>query len=382
MQLFLSYSNADRTSVIAVQKLLQARGITTFLDHDNLVSGLPWPQALEQALRAVAGVAVFIGRELGGWQKREMWFALDRQMREEQEDNPFPVIPVLLHGADLTPSFLFLNTWIDLRRGLDDVFTAEALDAFEQTIKATKPVRSYEGLAVRAAAICPYRGLQIFREEDAAFFAGRKAFSKQLLDFTLDKNLVAVVGPSGSGKSSVVQAGLIPLLRREQPPAITWDAVSFTPGGNPFHRLASALIPLLEPDLSETARLAEAEKLGRNLAAAEISVEAVINRVIEKSNGTGRLLLVADQFEELFTNTPEADQLPFAKALLHARGRAPVTILITLRADFYSQIISLDRELSDVLASAQVNIGALTPDELRESITAPARLVGPNLNRV
>jgi energy-coupling factor transporter ATP-binding protein EcfA2 len=378
MQLFLSYSSADRTSVTAVQKLLQARGITTFLDRDNLVSGLAWPQALEQALRDVAAVAVFIGRELGGWQKREMWFALDRQVREEKEGRPFPVIPVLLHGADLTPSFLFLNTWVDLRRGLDD---AETLDAFERAIKATKLVGQYEDLAVRvveysAVAICPYRGLQIFREEDAAFFAGRKALAKQLLDLTLSKNLVAVVGPSGSGKSSVVQAGLIPSLRRELPPANTWDAVSFTPGDEPFHRLASALIPLLEPDLSETARLTEARALGCDLVADKIRVEDVINRVIQKSNGTGRLLLVADQFEELFTATPEPGRRPFAQALLHARRNAPVTVLGTLRADFYGQIITLDRELSDVLASAQVNIGALTPDELRESITAPARLVG------
>ena len=111
MQLFLSFNSADRTSVIAVQKLLQARGITTFLDRDNLVSGLAWPQALEQALRAVDGVVVFIGRELGGWQKRELWFALDRQVREEKEGRAFPVIPVLLQGADVTPGFLFLNTW-------------------------------------------------------------------------------------------------------------------------------------------------------------------------------------------------------------------------------------------------------------------------------
>jgi hypothetical protein len=127
MQLFLSFNSADRASGIAVQKLLQARDISTFLDRDNLVSGLAWPQALEQALKAVDGVAVFIGCELGGWQKRKMWLALDRQAREEKEGRAFPVIPVLLQGADLTPGFLFLNTWIDLRREFDSVFTAEAL---------------------------------------------------------------------------------------------------------------------------------------------------------------------------------------------------------------------------------------------------------------
>src|SRR6516164_6416599 len=127
MQLFLSYSSADRTSVIAVQKLLQARGITTFLDRSNLVSGLPWPQALEQALRSVNGVAVFIGCELGGWQKREMWFALDRQVHKEKKGRAFPVIPVLLQGADLAPGFLFFNTWIDLRGALDSVNTWDAV---------------------------------------------------------------------------------------------------------------------------------------------------------------------------------------------------------------------------------------------------------------
>jgi hypothetical protein len=84
MQLFPSFNSADRTSVIAVQRLLQARGITTFLDRDNLVPGPAWSQALEQALRAVDSVAGFIGCELGGWQKREMWFALHQQVRKEK----------------------------------------------------------------------------------------------------------------------------------------------------------------------------------------------------------------------------------------------------------------------------------------------------------
>jgi len=372
--LFLSYNSVDRPSVVAVQKLLAGRGITTFLDRDQLLPGLPWPTALEEGLRGVRAVAVFIGRELGGWQKREMWFALDRQVREEKQGHPFPVIPVLLAGADLTPSFLFTNTWIDLRSGLDTVAVAESLDAFQHAINAS--TCAAPAPADHAAALCPYRGLEAFREEHAAFFAGRAAFAGDLLNFTLGKELVVVVGPSGSGKSSVVQAGLVPLLRRQPLTATTWDIVTFTPGTDPFLRVASALVPLLEQDLSETDRLTEAHKVGKRLADGEILLESVIDRVIEKSNGTGRLLVAADQFEELFTLTPEPNRRPFARALVRALGKARFTLLVTLRADFYSQIITLDRELSDRLAPAQVNIGALTRDELRESIVKPAQLVG------
>ena len=134
MQLFVSYNTVDRTSVIAIQKVLEARGVTTFLDRDQLVPGLPWPQALEQALRDAKAVAIHRPRAWG-WQKREMWFALDRQVRMEKQGRAFPVIPVLLPGADLTPGFLFLNTWIDLRGGPDGVVAAEALNAFDRAIE-------------------------------------------------------------------------------------------------------------------------------------------------------------------------------------------------------------------------------------------------------
>jgi hypothetical protein len=326
IRLFLSYNSADRTFVVAVQKLLEGRGITTFLDRKNLDVGLPWPQSLEEGLRGVGGVAVFLGSELGGWQKREMWFALDRQVLEEKQGRAFPVIPVLLPGADLKPCFLFTNSWLALRNGLNGGVMSEALDAFERAINNTQPAQVSES----AAGICPYRGLQVFREEDAAFFFGRKTLAEKLLDFTLGKDLVAVVGPSGSGKSSLVQAGLLPLLRRQQSPAKTWASVRFTPGNDPFHRLASALIPVLEPDKDEVTRLAEAEGLGADFANSKTRIDAVLNRVIEKSNGTGRVLVIADQFEELFTLTRETGRPPICpgpaahgrEGSLHAPGHA------------------------------------------------------------
>src|ERR671919_286236 len=99
--IFLSYHSPDRGSVHTVRQLLEARRIATFFDREDLVAGLPWPHALEDALRSVRAVAVFLGPDgLGLWQKREMGFALDRQVQEEKAGRVFPVIPVLLPGAD------------------------------------------------------------------------------------------------------------------------------------------------------------------------------------------------------------------------------------------------------------------------------------------
>lgn len=379
--LFLSYNRSDLEAVVEVQRLLNQREIRTFLDRDKLVPGLPWPHALEEALRSACAVAVFLGPEgLGVWQKREMYFALDRQAQAEKQGLPFHVIPVLLPNSDLQAGFLFLNTWIDLRQGANE----RSIDSLVEATKGTREL--IEGREF--PDICPYRGLRAFREEDAAFYFGRASFAKDLADkiTTLDSfqdqpSLVAVVGPSGSGKSSVVQAGLLPLLRRQRPPHVTWDAVILTPGADPWRHLASALLPLLEPSLSEAKMLEETQILARALSQDSAALLSAINRALDKSGGTDRLLVVVDQFEELFTLTQDETRGAFINALVSATRTSRMTVAITLRGDFYGRAVDTNRTLSDALAGNQVNLGPMTRQELKEAIEGPARRVGLTLER-
>jgi WD40 repeat protein len=368
--LFLSYHRADRDSVGVIRRLLAARGVSVFLDIENLVAGRPWPVALEEALSSARGVAVCLGREIGGWQKREIGFALDRQVHEEQAGREFPVIPLLLPEADLSPSFLFLNTWIDLRT---DPASPEGIDAIERALTTARPETAH----LAADSVCPYRGLRPFREEDAAFFVGREAFVGRLQESVLSRNLVALIGSSGSGKSSVAQAGLVPLLRRQRPPARTWDCAVLTPGKQPFHNLGSALLPMIEPGLEDKiAWLEKSQALGTKLAEGKIRLSSAVKLAIEESKGTDRLLLIVDQFEELFTLAAEEQRAPFIKELLAAADDSPVTLLLTLRADFYGHVIAASRELSDLLERSVINLGPMRRDELERAIVRPARLVG------
>jgi hypothetical protein len=114
---FFSYQSGDHAAVETVARRLAAAGLRVFLDRWYLTVGQPWPQALEAALGSCGAVAVFLGGAgMGKWQQREQYLALDRQTRDEG----FPVIPVLLPGADPPLGFLSLGTWVDLRDGVDD----------------------------------------------------------------------------------------------------------------------------------------------------------------------------------------------------------------------------------------------------------------------
>ena len=146
---------------------------------------------------------------MGSWQQREVDIALELQSKSPN----FPVIPVLLPGCEPPLGFLGQLTWVDFRNQSLDVGIAILAKASRGEKPGPDLQRHLDSIR---ASICPYRGLLYFREEDARFFFGREVLIERLTDEARRQPFVAVVGASGSGKSSVVRSGLVPKLRRDR----------------------------------------------------------------------------------------------------------------------------------------------------------------------
>ncbi len=224
---------------------------------------------------------------------------------------------------------------------------------------------------------CPYRGLFAFNEEDTDFFFGREKFTQTLVQAANTHSLIAVVGASGSGKSSVVFAGLVPQLRQDL--TQQWQMISIRPGQNPLETLAAALIPSIhgQPQKNTT----ENEAYHHRLLELELAVELqqdkqalaeIFYRYLQNFLHR-RVALIIDQFEELYTQTPEAERQVFLEALLTAINLVPrLTLILTLRADFYGHALSY-RPLSDALQGSVYNLGPMSREELKTVIEKPAQ---------
>ena len=371
---FLSYHWRDHAHVEALATRLRGQNLTVFLDRWYLTPGQSWPKALETTLANCRAVAVCIGQgEMGPWQQREQYLALERQVAAERQRQTFPVIPILLSGAEPPLGFLSQLTWIDFRIRVDDPIL---LNTLVNAIHGKPPGPDAQETARQTlSTICPYRGLLYFREEDAPFFFGRAAAITQLTSAVQQHSLVVMVGASGSGKSSVVRAGLIPELRKSGDRV--WEVATMVPTDRPVHALATALMPFLEPDMSEIDRVIETNKLAEVLLNRKASLRDFVDRVLAKQPGTDRLLLIADQWEELFTLCKDdGARRCFIDNILQATAITRLSVVLTLRGDFFGRAITDYRPLSDRMQGAQVNLGPMQRDELRQAIEEPAKKVG------
>ena len=219
--------------------------------------------------------------------------------------------------------------------------------------------------------ICPYMGLQEFNEDSAEYFYGREALVQKLLNRLNHQPSLAVVGASGSGKSSAVQAGVMAQLRqgKQIPGSDRWWLGCFRPGNKPVQTLAKLLT-------DSGSKESQAQQ--------KLQIEGLLYQGVEgfvrwlRTRTEPMVLLVIDQFEELFTLAGESERQEFIDLILGAIKYAGdrFKLVLTIRADFVASCLEIP-ELAQILQKDSVLVPPyLTEEDYRSAIVKPAEQVG------
>ncbi|UCH95260.1 MAG: hypothetical protein JSV88_00055 [Candidatus Aminicenantes bacterium] len=305
---------------------------------------------------------VFLGPNgIGPWQNEEMRIALEESVSKQT----IRIVPVLLPRAlrpvqeSNLPRFLRRLTWIVFQQHWNEE------DALHRLVCGINRITPGRDAKKTEAGICPYRGLEVFREQDQNFFFGREAVVQRLLDKLKKSRFLAVLGPSGSGKSSVVQAGLIPHLRYNS------LVILFTPQEQPIEELAFALRKCYLEN-----RMPPVEQLIKRLKESEKNLHYISREILENADKKN-LVIVIDQFEELFTQTRnEEERQQFIFTVLHAVevSKSPAKIILTIRSDFIGKC-AFYPDLNTYVSDNFLQVEPMSEEELQSAIEEPARQV-------
>ncbi|OYX49878.1 MAG: hypothetical protein B7Y97_08165 [Sphingomonas sp. 32-66-10] len=381
---FVSYSRADSAQAAVLDAWLTSQGLRTFLDRRELGAGQLWLPDLERAIETEAAALIVLCGPggLGNTQQYEAQLGLTRKAREPD----FPVVPVLL---PCTPDwrwprgFLSLQTWVSFATTRDVREDPAAL----QRLAAAVRRESAEADAVRGL-VCPYKGLDAFQEEDGGLFFGRAVETEALHATIAEHRFAAVVGRSGSGKSSLARAGLLPRLRAGAQAAgrrEVWDSLVLRPGQEPLVALAGALSPPL-PGEDEAARYLRLRGLAAGLRTEDPDVLSGLlrHRLAQSRLAVDRLLILLDQGEELFARPLhllgdaaaqrrfDADAEYLIALLLKAVSQGSASLVLTMRSDFFDPLQS--SAFGDMLKGSLVTLRRV--GDLRACIEGPAEAVG------
>lgn len=238
-----------------------------------------------------------------------------------------------------------------------------------QVILKRQILPDYEGIPPKPGN-SPYKGLQAYSKHDADLFFGREKLIVELVSRLQQTNLLTVVGASGSGKSSVVQAGVVPFIEQSislgglKEYSGLWEAIVITPTDKPLDNFASNVFSA-QPDTQQLRLQFETRE--------DLLAKALVSYAGQHSKN---ILFVVDQFEELFTQCQdEAQRRAFIQNIVAAAQMQsqPFKIILTLRSDFYTESIQYG-ELAPLLETHQVIVGTMKPSEMAEAILQPAAL--------
>ncbi|WP_137723520.1 AAA family ATPase [Prescottella subtropica] len=343
-----------------------------FADHLRLL----FATAGGPPLKKVASEAAALTRSMGGDKPASVQRISDWRSGKRMPatfESVRPVLAVLIKTARA----LHVGT-----PPADGLFSMQQWEARWRSATVAPAARTFTADVERdaptlPAGVRPYRGLSPYRERDEHLFFGRRRSVDRLVGAVLaaqGRGFVVVTGASGVGKSSLVQAGLIPELRGlDRAPGdgrrAAFAPVVFTPGAHPLVALATVV-----PELADGVEDAD-----------HTQIDAAMRRAADRA-GADRLLVVVDQIEELFTQCGvAAERSRFLVVLEHmstARpGREPseaASVVATMRSDFYAQALTYP-VLADALEQRSKTVAPLLRDEVVEVVTRPARMIGLKL---
>jgi signal transduction histidine kinase len=334
---FISYSHADSDFIARFIPDLQNAGINVWIDQQGLRPGTRnWEDALRQAISTASAILLIASPS-----SRRSNYVQDELAIAEMYRRPiYPVWSVGDQWIDCIPMGMGKIQFIDARdeaynaaiTSITDILSKPSPSSTPEPDHFTPPLSNFEPRN-------PFKGLRSFREDDKGDFFGRDALVDDFVSTIVSMlesgqpRLLPIIGPSGSGKSSVVMAGLLPRLRGNAvPDSQQWVYLPpMTPGGDPLENLTLALQRALPENSIRT--------IGDDLSAPSARGLHLLTRQIADAKQT-RVLLFLDQFEELFTQTSDENlRAQFINLLVTAvtEPKGPLIVILTLRADFYDR---------------------------------------------
>jgi WD40 repeat protein/energy-coupling factor transporter ATP-binding protein EcfA2 len=367
-RVFISYSRRNRTFTERLARDLSDAGLDVWVDFRQIHAGEMWEEEIYRGLERASIVILCLSPDAvtSDWVQREISLA--------REQKKF-ILPVMAVNALDTLAEVELMAWLLQIQYIDfEGLGYEA--AFPELLKALpgkRRVTSYDKVTDENIPN-PFKGLEAFQQTDSAFFFGRDGLiekSLERLKQTRKTRFLAIVGASGSGKSSMVRAGILPAIRAGRlPNSETWRIAIFTPGDRPITALAQRLSPFIEGR--------DANELDHILHHQPHIFAEIINEVLEDAPIEAQLILVVDQFEEVFTRAGDIEAENFLTIIRHAitapDGR--VHVLITMRADFFDRLTRYPKLAELFEQENMVIVTEMTGDELLRTIEGPADAVG------
>jgi WD40 repeat protein len=378
--LFLSHSGADTPGARELKQRLLAspsaieHGLTVWFDKDNLIAGRPWQPQIEAAIEQHAtAFAVYVGSQgIINWVENEVRLGLSRSTGS----NGIPFIPILTkHSVGSTALPPFARQYQGVRDPLEN------LEEFDKLIRA---VLGFTHESPVALTDRPFIGLEAMSENDADRFFGRDLEVVTLVQMFRRHNLIAIVADSGAGKSSLAMAGFAPAFRGnalastsgKEPEDLSWHVVIMRPGRDPMQGLrdgiedAATLLGRGEMDKAHLRKQVDVFDPGETAYALRCGLP-------RKST---RTLLIVDQFEEIFTQTPTVQRAPFIDLIMNlVEGAFNTRVLLTVREDHFN----LCRPYPALFAAlwqndqdAILRLKRISDDGLRSAVIEPLKMTG------